>query len=134
MDVYKYTVKRIQGMDDDGHCLMTEEKNALVGWWRAKREKDNKIIANDRSFVYAFFLMVAIIPFGVEEVPTLSEFISELEESSIFADFTTMFGYYMLLCYGSCMNLGVSRIFVRFTYLRLTTNLTIPFSFAGCHA
>ena len=84
---------------------MTSEKNALVGWWRLRRKKEQVIVANDRSLVYGFFLIVAIFPLGTVG---FSRFMDIIKECSFFDDFCTMFGYYMIMCYGSVMNLPVS--------------------------
>ena len=95
-------------MEDKGACLMTSSKAELVGFWRGRRVKDNLIIANDRSLIYAYYLIVSIFPLGEEfGMPSLLDFTSSLEKCKFFDDFCLMYGYYMFLCYGSVMNLSV---------------------------
>ena len=95
-------------MEDGGDCLMTDKKNQLVGWWRARKKKDQTIVATERAVIYAFLLIVMIFPLGPEfGTPSFEDFFDIIKQCSFFQDFCTMFGYYMILGYGSVMNLSV---------------------------
>lgn len=105
----KSVAARIKNMKDGGNCIMTKEKQELVGWWRMN--KKNEVCVSDRSLGYAFFLITAIFPFGIQyQMPSLAAFMTELEKASFFKDLTKQFGYVMMLAYASVTNLPVSTI------------------------
>ena len=108
MNLYHHVMNLITVMPDKGNCLMTEKKNKIVGWWRATLEDDQKLRVDDRSPAYAFFMIVAVFPFGTEGLPSLYDFFSAIAGENYFDEFCASFAYMMLMCYGSAMNLGVA--------------------------
>ena len=110
-------------MDDGGDCLMTERKNELVGWWRARRKQEQTIYSPDRAPIYAFYLIVAIFPMGDEfGTPGFGRFMGIIKELNMCEDFFAMFGYYMFLCYGSVINLPVCCVCESWCSLRYYSN------------
>lgn len=125
-------MKRIQEMDDKGNCLMTVEKNKIVGWWRCRNKRDNVIVANDRSAMYAFYLIIAIFPLGKQfGTPSLEDLFDIIKNTGFFDAFCTMFGYFMLLCYGSVLNLSVSCIRANLREFCCFVILTVLHLFSG---
>ena len=104
---------RLDGMGDDAHALMQDDKSKAVSVYRSHWGQGKAIVCG-RTWAYAWYLMLSLVPVGHDLICTVFEdFFVRMDNDTdkgneVIGDVYKEFHLSLVLCFGRVVNSGVS--------------------------